>query len=44
MTGPHAAEVIGDIRNFTNAQPVIQINERVTPAAKLTEVRVAVEG
>lgn len=30
MSGEHAGEVIGDIRNFTNAEPVIQINERIT--------------
>ena len=32
LTGEHAAEVIGDIRNFTDVQPIIQINERVAPA------------
>ena len=31
LTGEHASEVIGDIRNFTDAQPIIQINERVRP-------------
>lgn len=31
LNGEHAAEVIGDIRNFTDAQPIIQINERFTP-------------
>jgi uncharacterized protein (TIGR02118 family) len=29
LAGEHASEVIGDIRNFTDAQPIIQINERV---------------
>jgi uncharacterized protein (TIGR02118 family) len=27
--GPHAREITGDIRNFTNIQPVIQISEVV---------------
>ena len=31
MDGEHASEVIGDIRNFTNVRPVIQINERFVP-------------
>jgi uncharacterized protein (TIGR02118 family) len=31
MTGEHAAEIIGDIRNFTDVQPIIQVNERITP-------------
>jgi uncharacterized protein (TIGR02118 family) len=31
LTGEHAPEVIGDIGNFTDVQPVIQINERITP-------------
>ena len=31
LTGEHAPEVIGDIRNFTDVQPVIQINERIAP-------------
>ena len=31
LTGEHASEVIGDIRNFTNAEPIIQINDRFTP-------------
>lgn len=25
--GPHAAEIMGDIPNYTNAQPVVQISE-----------------
>ena len=29
MTGPHIAEIAGDIPNFTNVQPLIQINERI---------------
>ena len=29
MGGPHAAEIIGDVANFTNIQPVIQINEPI---------------
>jgi uncharacterized protein (TIGR02118 family) len=32
LTGEHASEVIADIQNFTDAQPVIQINERFVPA------------
>jgi uncharacterized protein (TIGR02118 family) len=31
LTGEHASEVIGDIRNFTDVQLIIQINERITP-------------
>lgn len=31
MNGEHAPEIIGDIRNFTDVQPVIQINERFVP-------------
>jgi uncharacterized protein (TIGR02118 family) len=31
MTGEHAQEVIGDIANFTDVQPVIQINDRIAP-------------
>jgi uncharacterized protein (TIGR02118 family) len=31
LNGEHASEVIGDIRNFTDVQPVIQINERFVP-------------
>lgn len=27
LTGEHVAEIIGDIANFTNVQPVLQINE-----------------
>ena len=29
LNGQHAAEVIGDIRNFTDVQPIIQVNDRV---------------
>jgi uncharacterized protein (TIGR02118 family) len=25
--GPHADEILGDLKNFTNAEPMIQINE-----------------
>ncbi len=31
LAGEHASEVIGDIRNFTDVQPIIQINERIQP-------------
>src|SRR6476469_6740959 len=31
LNGEHASEVINDIRNFTDVQPIIQINERITP-------------
>jgi hypothetical protein len=31
LNGEHAAEVIGDIRNFTDVQPIIQVNDRVKP-------------
>jgi uncharacterized protein (TIGR02118 family) len=29
LNGEHAAEIMGDIANFTNVQPVIQVNERI---------------
>lgn len=32
LDGEHASEVIADIRNFTDVQPVIQINERFVPS------------
>lgn len=32
LSGEYAPEVIGDIRNFTDVQPIIQINERITAA------------
>ena len=31
LAGEHAAELIGDIGNFTDAQPILQANERITP-------------
>ena len=31
LNGEHAGEVIGDITNFTDVQPIIQINERFVP-------------
>ena len=31
LNGEHASEVVGDISNFTNAEPVIQLNERFLP-------------
>lgn len=33
LDGEHAPEIIGDIRNFTDVQPMIQINERFLPSA-----------
>jgi uncharacterized protein (TIGR02118 family) len=33
MTGEHAAEIIGDIANFTDVQPLIQVNESIQPTA-----------
>ena len=30
MGGAHAAEIIGDIQNFTNVQPEVQINEELS--------------
>ena len=32
LNGEHASEIIQDIRNFTDAEPVIQINERFVPS------------
>ena len=32
MGGPHAAEIIGDIANFTNIQPVVQVNAPIGAA------------
>ena len=32
LNGEYALEVIEDIHNFTNVQPVIQINERFVPS------------
>ncbi|MFL6731788.1 MAG: EthD family reductase [Sphingomicrobium sp.] len=31
LNGEDASEIIADIRNFTNAEPVIQINDRFVP-------------
>jgi uncharacterized protein (TIGR02118 family) len=31
LTGEHASEIIDDIRNFTDVQPIIQINDRIAP-------------
>jgi uncharacterized protein (TIGR02118 family) len=31
LAGEHAAEIIGDIGKFTNVQPILQSNERITP-------------
>ena len=33
LNGEHASEIIADIRNFTDAEPVIQINDRFVPAS-----------
>ncbi|MEX2524591.1 MAG: EthD family reductase [Gammaproteobacteria bacterium] len=27
--GPHAEQILGDIPNFTNVQPIVQIDERL---------------
>jgi hypothetical protein len=29
MGGEHVGEIIGDIANFTNVQPIVQINEAI---------------
>src|SRR5262247_2178031 len=29
MSGPHAAEIVNDVSNFTNVRPVIQVNESI---------------
>jgi len=31
LTGEHAPEVLGDIRNFTDVEPIVQINRRIMP-------------
>ena len=31
LAGEHASEVLGDIRNFTDVEPIVQINQRITP-------------
>jgi len=31
LAGPHAGEIIDDIRNFTDTEPLIQLNERFVP-------------
>ncbi|MDD3762990.1 MAG: EthD family reductase [Nevskiales bacterium] len=33
MLAQHGAEIIGDVANFTNLQPVMQIDEILVPAA-----------
>lgn len=33
LNGKHASEIIADIGNFTNAEPVIQINDRFVPSS-----------
>ncbi len=29
LTGEHAAEIMGDLTNFTNVQPSVQVNEGI---------------
>lgn len=31
LTGEQATEIIGDVENFTNVQPLLQVNERIVP-------------
>lgn len=31
LNGQYASEIIDDIRNFTDAEPMIQVNERFVP-------------
>jgi uncharacterized protein (TIGR02118 family) len=31
VSGEHAGEIMGDIINFTNVQPSLQVNERIGP-------------
>ena len=31
LAGKHAPEVLGDIRNFTDVEPIVQINQRIRP-------------
>jgi uncharacterized protein (TIGR02118 family) len=38
--GPHAQEIDGDIRNFTNVTPIIQISEVVVENSAKSEIKV----
>ena len=39
MGRPHGAEIVGDIKNFTNVQPLVQINDELGRSRALRRSR-----